>query len=379
MASTSRGAESCEQDLVLAQSEERLRTIVAEAPIPIMVHSLDGEILAVNRAFTELTGYRLADVRRGADWSRHAFGVSASEAEEHHRAFLDWHLESPDGELEQRIRTRDGRERVWIVRSTRPQHLADGRTLLATIAVDVTDRRRSEAALRAARDQLRHQEKLVMIGTLAGAVSHELRNPLGAIKNAAYLLRNLVPPSPDTEEALAILDVEVDRAERIISSLLDYMWPRPAERCRTPISKVIDEALGLCVVPAGVSVDIEGDMSLELDADPRQVVQVLCNLVTNAIQAMVGRGRMLIGVRAVRRGVELIVSDTGPGIEARFLNRLFEPLFTTKPCGLGLGLTIARELVERNGGTIEVGSEPGYGASFTVTLPAARRAPRGMR
>ena len=236
-------------------------------------------------------------------------------------------------------------------------------------------------ALRDAQEQLVRSEKLAVLGQLAGGVGHELRNPLGAVKNAAYFLRMVLQkPEPDVAEMLQILDREVDNCERIISSLLDFARPRELTLRQVHLPEVIEETLARNTVPKNVQVLTRYAEALPLImADPDQLGLVFGNLIRNAIQAMPGGGRLTITAAYVEGGtvrnpqsaIRIQVSDTGVGISEEHMGKIFEPLFTTKAKGMGLGLAVSKTLLERHGGTIEVESQVGKGTTFTVRLPLA--------
>jgi len=226
--------------------------------------------------------------------------------------------------------------------------------------------------LREAQEQLVRQEKLAVIGQLAGGVGHELRNPLGAIKNAAYFL-NMVLEKPEAKvkESLEILEKEVATSEKIIGSLLEFARPRPPTRRKVDVNDVVREALSRAPIPENVEVLSQLDERLaSILADPDQLCQIFGNVIINAIQAMPEGGRLVVKSDiGSPEWVFVSFSDTGVGIPQEMLERLFEPLFTTKAKGIGLGLAIVKTLVEGHGGTIEAQSRVGKGSTFTVRLP----------
>jgi len=228
--------------------------------------------------------------------------------------------------------------------------------------------------LRQAQEQLVHQERLAVIGQLAGGVGHELRNPLGAIKNAAYFLHMVLErPESKVKESLEILEKEVATSERIIGSLLDFARPKPPTRRKIDVNDVVREALSRTSVPENVEVLSQLDERLaSILADPDQLGQIFGNIILNAIQSMPEGGRLVVKSEiASPDRVSVSFSDTGGGIPQETLERLFEPLFTTKAKGIGLGLAIVKTLVEGHGGTIEAQSGVGKGSTFTVKLPIA--------
>jgi signal transduction histidine kinase len=261
-----------------------------------------------------------------------------------------------------RYRCKDGSHR-WIEWHSSPYQ---GRLIYAA-ARDITEQREMQ-------ERLIRQERLAVLGQLAGGVGHELRNPLGVISNAVYFLQMVVPDADETtattREYLGIIAAEVRNAETIVSDLLDLSRTRPAEREAIAASDLIAAVLDRQPPPERVSVTTRMAPALPtVFVDPRQIGLVLTNLVTNAYQAMPDGGKLTIDAQAEEGQVRLSVTDTGCGIPQENMAKLFEPLFTTRARGIGLGLAVSKNLVEVNGGSIEVESEEGQGSTFTVTLP----------
>jgi len=225
--------------------------------------------------------------------------------------------------------------------------------------------------LHEAQEELVRKEKLAILGELAGGIGHELRNPLGALKNAAYFLKMaLDTPDPEVIETLDILEKEVATAERIITSLLDFARPRKPIRVKTPLTTVIKDALSRISIPSTVTVVTHMNRALlPLSIDPQQLTQVFENLVLNGVQAMPEGGVLTVSSDLNHGTVVVSVTDTGEGFSKETQEKLFEPLFTTKVRGIGLGLAISKTLVEAHGGTIEATSTPREGSTFTVILP----------
>jgi signal transduction histidine kinase len=248
--------------------------------------------------------------------------------------------------------------------------------LNATLEARVEERTRD---LLAAREELVRQERLAVLGQLAGGVGHELRNPLGVINNSIYYLKLVQPDaSGKVKQYLGVIEQEVHNAGKIISDLLDFAQTKPAEREPVAVAGLVRQTLERYPVPAPVELALELPDDLpKVFTDPRQVEQVLGNLVTNACQAMVPgpateaprSGRLTISAARKKKMVTIAVKDTGTGITPENLTQLFEPLFTTKARGIGLGLAVSKKLAEANGGRIEVESELGKGSTFTLVLP----------
>lgn len=226
--------------------------------------------------------------------------------------------------------------------------------------------------LLAAQEELVRKEKLALLGQVADNVGHELRNPLGVINNAVYFLQTVLADADETtKEYLGIIKSETENAERIVSDLLDAVRTKAPQIETVNVAELIAQTLRRCQIPATVSVKLDVPDALPaIQVDPMQMQQVLWNLITNGVEAMPEGGTLEIAARADEpgHGVRISVKDSGMGIMPAQQTRLFQPLFTTKARRVGLGLVVVKNLTQANGGTVEVWSEPGKGAVFTVVL-----------
>ena len=227
-------------------------------------------------------------------------------------------------------------------------------------------------ALRAAQDDLVRKERLAVLGRLAGGLAHQIRNPLAAIQNAAFVVRRQTASLelPDLTQALSIVHAEVLRANRIISDLIDYARVRAPLRSRVDVAELVDAVTEAAALPPSIAVEREVPADLAAHVDAAQIEGALAILVRNAREAMGDAGRLEIRARREAARVLLAVSDSGPGLDPQVRARLFEPLVTTKPTGLGLGLTTARALAENQGGDLRL-VETASGATFELDLPAS--------
>ena len=230
--------------------------------------------------------------------------------------------------------------------------------------------------LRGAQEQLIRSEKLAAIGQLAGGVGHELRNPLGAIKNAVYYVRGKVAKSelaqkePRVLEFINIIDEEISSSNKIISDLLGFSRVGKPAVSPTRIDKVIEDALSRVAIPENIELTEKLDSGLSVvEIDPDQIQQVLVNMVTNAVQAMPDGGKLTVGARENAKFLDVEITDTGAGIPQESVNRIFEPLFTTRAKGIGLGLAVSKSIIDRHGGQVEVKSKAGKGTTFNIKLP----------
>lgn len=281
----------------------------------------------------------------------------------------------------------------------------------AGILRDITGRKQAEMALVRTnkelekrtgelleiQEELVRNEKLVAIGKFAGSVGHELRNPLGVMNNAVYFLKTVMTDVDETvKEYLDIIKNEIDSSQRIITDLLDFARTKTPQKRAVMPRELMEGSLERCALSENIDIRIDiPDTLPPLKIDPLQLGQVFENLILNAVQAMPGGGQLRIsakkarGTRSEERGteekdlaprtshlapdfVEISVADSGEGISPENMKKLFQPLFTTKARGIGLGLTVCRNLTEANGGRIEAESELGKGTTFTVILPTER-------
>lgn len=219
----------------------------------------------------------------------------------------------------------------------------------------------------------RDAERLSTIGQLAAGIGHELRNPLAIMETSVFLLRQRLAPllagQPDVDKHLDRIASEIRRSANTINDLLGLAQNRAPARERTAIRAVVDEAIEMALVPAEVTIDVDVPAGLIGDIDRQQVRHVVANVVTNAVQALGGAGRVAISGRQRPGGLELRIQDDGPGVPRSIRRRIFEPLFTTKALGSGIGLALCRRIVEAHGGTIELDPQ-GPGATFVVRLPS---------
>jgi PAS domain S-box-containing protein len=221
-------------------------------------------------------------------------------------------------------------------------------------------------------EQLSRQEKLAFMGQLASGVGHELRNPLAVINNALFVLKSTIKDKDEsTREYLKMIDQEIGTADKIISDLLNFARIKTAEKEPTDLHLLINKILDRFYPPENIKVEVNLAQNLPLVfIDHKQIEEVLVNLITNAYEAMPEEGgSVLISTRSKGDQVYLSVQDTGIGIAEENLNRIFEPLFTTKVKGIGLGLTVSKMLTEANQGKMEVKSTTGKGSTFTISIP----------
>jgi signal transduction histidine kinase len=245
---------------------------------------------------------------------------------------------------------------------------------LGLVAERTEELQASVRELEEAQGKLVQATRLAAIGQLASAIGHELRNPLGVITNAHYLLRTAVNRPDGGSDVLRHLDTaerEVGAATLIVSDLLDYARARDPITTPVDVPDLIDEVQGVMPAPPEVTVSRDdADGVPEALADRDQLRQVLLNLLSNAYEAMPDGGVVTISTASVDGRVRIAVADTGMGMDEATRAQIFEPFFTQKARGIGLGLSVTKRIVDTHQGTIAIVSAPGGGTTFTVELPA---------
>jgi signal transduction histidine kinase len=223
-------------------------------------------------------------------------------------------------------------------------------------------------------DQLRRADRLTALGELSAGMAHEIRNPLGSIRGTAEILRDAFPPEDRYAEFTKILIDETDRLNQVLENFLQFAHSESGARENLKAEEVLQNVLQLCQKQASdhqVSITWEKQTLPTAVGDADQFKQVFLNLVLNAIQAMPSGGELKITSEVKNDQILLIFLDTGPGIPEEILERIFNPFFTTKTEGTGLGLLITHRIMQNHGGHIRVQNAPEGGAEFILTLQTA--------
>jgi two-component system NtrC family sensor kinase len=232
---------------------------------------------------------------------------------------------------------------------------------------------REEELKRVTSRHIGRTQKLASIGRLAAGVAHEINNPLTGVLTFAHLLRDKENMDPQDVEDLDLIIHETTRAAEIVQRLLDFSRERPANMERLEINTVIDRTIQLIrnqklFDRIYIHQEFQEDLP-PVQGDVNQLQQVLLNLTLNACGAMPEGGDLTIRTAAEEAHVLIEVTDTGCGIPPEDVDQIFDPFFSTKPKGSGLGLSVSYGIVQQHGGSIQVRSQPGEGSTFTVVLP----------
>ena len=219
--------------------------------------------------------------------------------------------------------------------------------------------------------KLIRSERLATLGTFVSFVSHELRNPLSVIQNSIYYLKSHVQvENPKIDKYFGIMDEEVAIAQKIIDSFLNFTKGRALELSLVDINNLIPKVLDLINIPDNIKTNFNLEKDLpQIKVDRDYIQQVFVNIINNALQSMPKGGELTLSSRKDAELIVIDISDTGIGLTEHDLERLFEPFFSKKKEGTGLGLVICKFLIDRHKGRIKVKSEPGKGTVFSIHLP----------
>jgi len=225
--------------------------------------------------------------------------------------------------------------------------------------------------LKESQEKLLKAERLAAIGQLAGQIGHDLRNPLTGIIGAIYYLKKKVYSKLDekSRKMLEIIEKDVEYANNIVNDLLEFSREYHIQPTLTTVRELIEKTISKVKVPENVKIINRTSYKHKILVDPSHIQRVFINLITNAFDAMPNGGTLKIWSQISGTNIKIYFKDTGIGISKENIEKIWRPLFTTKPKGMGLGLSICKRIVEAHGGTISVKSKTGEGTTFTVTLP----------
>jgi hypothetical protein len=223
------------------------------------------------------------------------------------------------------------------------------------------------------RTQISRAEHLATLGEMATGLAHEIRNPLAGIAGVIEIIGRDLPATSPARAVVKDVRQEIAQINRILTDLLETARPHPPQVCRSNLNTTVEHTVMLVrqqVLSKPIKIELQGAPDLpEVEHDSDQIHQVLLNLLLNAVQAIDGAGTVQVEISSRDDYASVVVSDTGRGIPPQLLPNIFRPFFTTKGNGTGLGLSLARRIVEEHHGRIEVSSVVGKGSRFEVLLP----------
>jgi PAS domain S-box-containing protein len=365
----------------LRESEDQWRAVFENNPIMLFVVDAAGIVVSVNPSGAEQLGYTVDELigRSVLD----VFYQADREAVQHQVAACFERLGRASSWELRKVR-KDGT--VLYVRETARAMRRTGRDpVILVVCEDVTERKRAEEALHRAQAELAHVTRLTTLGQLAASIAHEVNQPLAAIvADANASLNWLAAAEPELErvrETLTAIATDGHRAADVIQRIRQLATKTEPRKARLDVNDVVRDVVALVrteVARYEITLALDSASALpSVIGDRVQLQQVVLNLVMNAIEAMApvtDRPRKL-AIRTERHaddGVRVAVHDTGVGVRAGDLDRLFSAFFTTKPSGMGMGLSISRSIIEAHGGRLWAAPDEPHGAIFQFSLPAGR-------
>ena len=253
-------------------------------------------------------------------------------------------------------------DQIWeiVAAAFADEDVHEGKILLA----------RNVTAIRMLEQEVTRSRHLNAIGSLAAGVAHEIRNPLSSIKGFAVYFRERLSGNKEDEETADIMIAETERLNRVISQLIEFARPLILKKEQTNMTDLVRHTIKLVVAEAqknAVEIDVHASEDLlEADIDPDKIKQVMLNIFLNGLSAMPDGGRLSVELATQKDFVDLVVSDTGSGIKEEDLPRIYDPYFTSKPAGTGLGLAVVQKIMDAHGDMIQTESKEGFGTKVTL-------------
>jgi two-component system, LuxR family, sensor kinase FixL len=363
----------------LTSESALLRSILETVPDAMVVIDSRGVVQSFSRAAERLFGYRSMDI-----CGQNVKMLMPSPYRDQHDGYLDRYLTTGERRIIGIGRVVVGRRKDG---TTFPMELSvgevnqNGRRLFTGFVRDLTERQQTDRRLQELQEGLLHVSRLRSMGQMAAALAHELNQPLTATANyvraALRLLDAAEPNLPRVRQAMNLAAQQTVRSGEIIRRLRAFVARGEVTRRPENVAKLIEEASALALVGAkehGIKVLIRIEAHLpKAEVDRVQIQQVLLNLIRNAVESMEGCGirELTVGTVAQDGAVLVSIADTGGGIPPEIEAKLFQPFVTTKPEGMGIGLSICRTIVEAHGGRLWVQPNAGTGSVFNFTLPVA--------
>ncbi len=352
---------------LLRESEEKYRDLIESLPLMVIQADTDLRVTYTNPATRDLTGYDMDEIAEPALWSRFVHPDDVPRL----LALAQEALAGRSGRAEYRYRAKDGSKKVGLA-FFEPHRRSDGTIIgTTTLVADVTRERQLE-------QELLRAQRLELIGKLSSGIAHDFNNLLGVVLSMTELAATSIPSDHTAQVELGCIKRATEQAANLASQLLAFGKQSKSADRRIDINPIVANTLELlrASLPSRIELKAElAEQELYVQADKTQIQQVLMNLCLNSRDAMPNGG--LLHVRTARVCAEgewvcLSVTDQGTGISEAAKAHLFDPFFSTKERGTGLGLAVVQNIVRIHGGRIEVTSEPGQGARFDVWWPASR-------
>lgn len=348
---------------LLSHTEQRYRSLYEDSPDLYRTINTEGVILDCNESYVNSLGYTKDEVIGSSIFDH----VADSSADDLEVSFESWKSKGLVTSKEIWFKKKDGSVFPTLL-SASNLYDENGKLIGSNTVI------RNMTEVFNVRKELEEQKlkRLSAIGELSARIAHDLRNPLGVIKNTIEIIKIKNPTMDEkSKNDLSRLDRAVTRMTHQIDQVLDYVTPKPPNFSSNSLIEIIELALERMLKPDTVKINLpENDLTVTCDGEKIEIV--FANLITNAIQAMDNKGEITIRIKDDVDNALVEVEDTGPGISDENMLKIFDPLFTTKQTGTGLGLVSCKSVIEHHGGTIHAKSELGKGTTFFIKLPKSQ-------
>ncbi len=348
----------------LRESEQKYKQLVERLPEMVLEIDTTGRVIFVNPRVIEITGYSKAELESNFDANRFVAPEDIERSKQNMKMSFSGDIRHSN---EYTFIKKDGTRFPVLLNSV--PIIKDGSTIGARgIIIDLTEIKKLE-------NQLKESERLAAIGTTAGWVGHDIRNPLQAMLSDAYLITDYFtsvhdsPAKKEIVESIHGLESNIAYINKIIADLQDYSRPLKPESINFNVYQLVTDVFIPFELPQNIEISIDISPSLVIKSDPTIVKRILTNLIINAFQAMSEGGKLTIDCEDRAAAIILLVEDTGVGIPEAVKPKLFTPMTTTKSKGQGLGLAVVKRLVDGLKGKIDFESQEGKGTRFTIELP----------
>ena len=364
----------------LADREGKIRRLVDANVLGICIWHLEGAIVEANDTFLHMLQYSREDIVSGR--LRWTDLTPAEWREQDECAVAELRSTGTFQPFEKEYFRKDGSRIPVLIGGALFEESSDEGV---AFVLDLTERKRAEEALHKLGSDFAHMNRISIMGELAASLSHEITQPIASARNNARAAQNFLDMQPpdlgEIREAVACVVGDVDRAGDIIDRIREQIKKAPPRKQRCDLNGAINEVIGLTrsmIVRNGVSVQTQlADALLPVQGDRVQLQQVVLNLILNAVEAMgsveAGARELLIRTEHDDAGVLVVVRDSGPGIDPTHLKRVFEPFYTTKSGGTGMGLSICRSIIDAHGGRLWAEANRPRGTVFQFTFPNAEK------
>ncbi len=346
-------------DRTLAEMRSYTENVVESMASGLVTVDTNGRIVSTNRKASDLLGLDMKQVRgRPLESLIPSRYLNINEVVEKGKGIIEKEVDCPSGQG----------AAIPLSVSVTPLKDSEGGNMGAVIIL------RDLREIKELQEKVRRSERLAALGRLSSGVAHEIRNPLSSIKGFAQYFRDKFEVGTEDKSYADIMIQEVERLNRVITQLLDFGRPKELQLALHSLSQILEHPLQLIRADLnnrGIKLIESPFPEEEIKVDSDQITQALLNIFLNAMESMERGGTLHVEIvkKPERRGVEIRITDSGPGIPQENLSKIFDPFFSTKKKGTGLGLAITANIIEAHGGELGVESRKGKGTTFKVFLP----------